>query len=106
MGIERIYGALALVFCLLAKRFVSNSDVNILFAVAEKTFLTCCMPQPPPERKRERSAGYLRLPRRQLAAGHQQVLQVKPSAVQAHTSERTMAIKHKYFTGGGTDKRP
>lgn len=58
------------------------------------------------------SAGYLRLPRhwqhrhrQQLAAGHQ-VLQVKPSAVQAHTSQSTMAIKHKYFTGGGTDKRP
>lgn len=67
---------------------------------------------PPAERARESSAGYLRLPRhwqrrqqQQLAAGHQ-VLQVKPSAVQAHTSERTMAIKHKYFTGGGTDKRP
>lgn len=38
VGIERIYGAVALVFCLLANRFVSNSDVNILFAIAEKRF--------------------------------------------------------------------
>lgn len=56
VGIERIYGALALVFCLLAKRFVSNSDVNILFAVAEKTFLTCCMPHGHHPGERERVA--------------------------------------------------